>query len=179
MSIPMSQGFDNGNVNPYAPPEARDFDIDSPNAFEPQLLASRGSRLGARLIDGLLQYAAAFLIGTGVRLALGLPRRSLNEAGVDTYVLGAFAWLVPLSVQWYLTATTGQSIGKRLLGLKIVKMDGSPVDFVSGVILREWIGRLIDSVTCGIGTLMIFGDQQRCLHDHVASTKVILAGSSD
>jgi len=175
----MSQRFDNGNVNPYAPPEAQDLVIGVPYAFEPQLLASRGSRLGARLIDQLLQFGVVLFVSMGVGLVLGVSGGRQDGAEVIIQVVTIVAWLVPMSVQWYLTATTGQSIGKRLLGIKIVKMDGSPVDFVSGVLLREWIGRIIDGFTCGIGTLMIFGEQQRCLHDHVAGTKVILAGSSD
>ena len=39
----------------------------------------------------------------------------------------------------YLITTSGQSIGKKLVKTRIIREDGSPVDFVSGVVLRAWI----------------------------------------
>ena len=51
---------------------------------------------------------------------------------------------LPLSIcQWTLIARTGQSLAKRWLGIRIVKVDGSPVNFASGVALRVWIPQVI------------------------------------
>ena len=63
--------------------------------------------------------------------------------------------------------------------MKIVKVDGAPVDFVSGVILRSWVVQVLSAIPMVgglvglIDALMIFGDEQRCLHDHIAGTVVI------
>jgi uncharacterized RDD family membrane protein YckC len=81
-------------------------------------------------------------------------------------------------------ATTGQSLGKKWLGIKIVKMDGTEVDLVSGVILRSWvIGGCtyipyVGSCVWLLDALWIFGQEQRCLHDHIANTKVIVKSVS-
>jgi uncharacterized RDD family membrane protein YckC len=83
--------------------------------------------------------------------------------------------------QWYLIATTGQSLAKRWLGIKIVRLDGSPVGFVNGVILRSWVvGALSNIPILGtiiglVNPLMIFGEERRCLHDHIAGTRVVVA----
>jgi uncharacterized RDD family membrane protein YckC len=67
------------------------------------------------------------------------------------------------------------------MGIKIVKLDGSPVNFVSGVIMRNWIVGLMGGIpyvgSCIrlVDTLMIFGDERRCIHDRIAGTKVIVA----
>ena len=58
---------------------------------------------------------------------------------------------------------------------------GAPVDFVTGVLLRVWITGVLGSfVLSWIGCLfwiidscMIFGQERRCLHDHIASTRVV------
>jgi uncharacterized RDD family membrane protein YckC len=50
--------------------------------------------------------------------------------------VSGIAWLGVLLLQAYLVTTTGQSIAKRWFRIKIVKVDGSPVNFVSGVLLR-------------------------------------------
>ncbi|MFS8069935.1 MAG: RDD family protein [Byssovorax sp.] len=78
-------------------------------------------------------------------------------------------------------STTGQTLAKRWMGIKVVKMDGSPCGFVHGVLLREFILSglsLIPYIGTMIGladAVMIFGDQRRCMHDHIAGTKVVLA----
>jgi uncharacterized RDD family membrane protein YckC len=81
--------------------------------------------------------------------------------------------------QWILIATTGQTLAKKWLKMKIVKVDGTPVDFVSGVILRSWVVQALSAIPMVgglvglIDALMIFGAEQRCLHDHIAGTIVI------
>ena len=102
--------------------------------------------------------------------------------------LMALMVLAFLAYQWYLVATTGQSLAKRWMGIKIVRLDGSPVGFVHGVLLRSWVISMATnaiSTTPGLRTLgrlvhlvdalMIFGEERRCLHDHIAGTRVIVA----
>jgi uncharacterized RDD family membrane protein YckC len=78
-------------------------------------------------------------------------------------------------------STTGQTLAKKWMGIKVVKTDGSPVNFVSGVLLREWILMgasaipYIGSVVGIVDAVMIFNQARRCLHDQIAGTKVILA----
>jgi hypothetical protein len=53
---------------------------------------------------------------------------------VETYLAVIFCW------QAYLSATAGQSIGKRLFGAKVVRIsDGTVPGFVRGVIIRRWL----------------------------------------
>jgi uncharacterized RDD family membrane protein YckC len=78
-------------------------------------------------------------------------------------------------------ALTGQSIGKRLIGTRIVLADGTPAGFVHGVLLREWLllpyrGVPILGGVIGLGdVLAIFRRSRRCLHDDVAGTLVVRA----
>jgi len=53
--------------------------------------------------------------------------------------------------------------------------------FVHGVLLRQWVMGLLNAIPfigniiALVDPLMIFGDERRCLHDHIAGTKVIVA----
>jgi uncharacterized RDD family membrane protein YckC len=82
-------------------------------------------------------------------------------------------------LQWVMIATRGQTLGKRWLHIKIVRESGAPVDFVTGVVLREWVLYLtngIPSVGRFVGlidALWIFAEGSRCLHDKVARTRVV------
>ena len=98
--------------------------------------------------------------------------------------LASLAWLGAMllffGVQWVLIAQSGQNLGKRWVGIKIVKTDGSDVGFVDGVILREWI-LLGLFLFCGwiylvltlASTVMLLTPQRRTLHDLLAGTVVI------
>jgi uncharacterized RDD family membrane protein YckC len=66
------------------------------------------------------------------------------QGGFTTFGFGMFTCALILFVgtfalQTYLAAHRGSSIGKRLVGLAVVREDGSPVDFVHGVLLRSWL----------------------------------------
>jgi uncharacterized RDD family membrane protein YckC len=66
----------------------------------------------------------------------------------------------------------GQSIGKRLLGIRVVRMDGSPVSLARIVFLRNLVPELIGAGCSLFGLVdacFIFADNQRCLHASVGS----------
>jgi uncharacterized RDD family membrane protein YckC len=63
--------------------------------------------------------------------------------GVGIFVMAeAFITLV-FGWQAYLGATRGQSIGKRIFGVKVVRADGSAPGFLRGVLLRSWAFGLV------------------------------------
>jgi len=171
--------------NPYAPPTQ--FDNARPPANhddgELHFPAERMDRLLARLVDLLLVLACMLPWATLLILLDVFTLEDLGENALASLVI-SFAAL-PLAVyQWTRIVRTGQTIGKKLLRIRIVKLDGSKVGFGHGVALREWITQLISVVPCVgplvnfVGIMMIFGDERRCLHDRIAGTKVVktLAG---
>lgn len=166
--------------NPYAPPTPNaDYNFKSSyGGDEVQLLADPGTRLLARIVDVVLE------------LALAVPwfilLLTMNWISVEEFKGGGFAALklvpaeLPIAIyQWMLVARTGQTIGKKMMRIRIVRTDGGPVGFGDGVALRDWVMRAVGFIPCLgplislVGILMIFGDERRCLHDRIAGTKVI------
>jgi uncharacterized RDD family membrane protein YckC len=126
--------------------------------------AKRIKRLGAKVFDGLLAASPLFLMVD-----------SDPEEIVFSMILGV---VVILGVQWYMLATMGQTIGKYLLKIKIVKaFDYSNGGFVSNVLIREIANGLLNFIPLYgiVDGLFIFRQDQRCVHDHLASTIVIEA----
>jgi len=127
----------------------------------------------------------------GLMLGSDLLLRLLKGEWPDDFdvgrVAGGFAMLavgllVVFVVQTWLLTTRGQTIGKRMLGIRIVRYrDGSPAGFVHAVLLRSWLINLIGLVpTVGnyfpfLDLGFIFGPERRCLHDLIADTKVVVA----
>lgn len=172
----MNYGDDH---NPYAPPTQMDqFGPLRNNGDDVQFLADPGDRFLARLVDGLL--VLALIIPWAIFLSV------MNWVSLEEFKESSLAALklvpaeLPIAIyQWILVARSGQTIGKKMMRVRIVKMDGSPVGFGDGVALRDWVMRLVGLIPCAgglislVGILMIFGQERRCLHDHIAGTKVI------
>jgi uncharacterized RDD family membrane protein YckC len=172
-------------VNPFAPPRA-DVDDGVRVGGEGEMgLAGRGARLAAFLLDALV--AAVILMPlSAYRIYVGVRHARSGMVG-DAMPLLLFSivgltWLIYIGVQAYLVSTCGQSLGKRWLRIKIVKMDGSPVGFLSGVLLRSWLMGAtvfipyVNAILMLLNPLLIFRADKRCLHDHVAGTKVVALG---
>jgi uncharacterized RDD family membrane protein YckC len=146
-----------------------------------QTLASRGSRLGAVILDLIILLGA---MAPGLLIFFS----SLEEYDDGLAFFGLLllipAFLGIVIYNYYLLSKQGQTIGKLVVGIQIVDNDdGSNPGFVRAVALRGFVPSLIYSVPFAGGLfaianiLVIFGSERRCLHDYIAGTKVVLAGS--
>lgn len=79
----------------------------------------------------------------------------------------------------FLLARSGQTLGKRIIGLAIVTLEGNKPDFTSLIVWRyltQWTAGMIP----GVGILLrlvdvcfVFRPDRRCIHDVIAKTRVI------
>lgn len=133
-------------------------------------LAEAGTRFVANLVDSLVWAVPWF----GASLLQFLFKDS--PIAVVLMLTGVLAALGLLGYQAYLVSESGQSIGKRMMGIRTVRVDGSRASLGRIIFLRNVVPSLIGSL-CGlfglIDALFIFGDQRRCLHDMIADTIVV------
>jgi len=160
--------------NPYASSQA---DLYQPASVE-QVLAGRGERLVAVIID----YVAVGVLG-GVA-ALVVPASHGNSTlGL---AFGGVAGAVTLGVVIYnfvLLHRQGQTIGKRIMNICVLRSDGSRCSLRRYIFLRFFPVLLIAGIldTAGplgtifsvVDSLMIFRDSRQCLHDVIADTIVV------
>ena len=155
-------------TNPYAPPQAVVADVIDPSAGIQ--LADRSTRFGAALLDGLivmvmvyLPFALSAVVG-GTRSWIGLA-----AAGI-----GLIVWLF-YTVKFL--GENGQSIGKKACKIKILRKDGSEVSISRVIIGRNLVNGVLGIVPLYgiIDSLLIFGNQRRCVHDYIADTIVVKA----
>jgi len=112
------------NDGRYAPPRAAVDDV--PEATDGLVLGGRGPRLLATSIDVILSLAAVFLASAVTPWA---PFAQTRDYFSFSLLDPAMGFVVFLLLNGYLLATQGRTIGKRLIGLRIVRSDGSPVSF--------------------------------------------------
>lgn len=121
----------------------------------------------------LLATAAAVLVWMAVQ-AGGLFS-SAPEASLESLESAATILLTTLLEVCYFTlfvGLRGQTPGKVLLRLKIVRVTGEDVGYARALV--RWIGQGISFLILGLGFLMIaFSHQKQGLHDKIAGTYVV------
>jgi uncharacterized RDD family membrane protein YckC len=140
-------------------------------------LAGPGSRFLALLLDSILRTLATLVILLPIVLVVGLT-------GFTQWFQGLAPWLVVVPIVglvliWgvyfllFETLWNGQTPGKRMLGLRVLRDQGLPVDF-RAVVLRN-VMRLVDALpwlyAVG-GICSLLNDENKRLGDMVAGTIV-------
>ncbi|SDT81170.1 RDD family protein [Actinoplanes derwentensis] len=133
--------------------------------------ASWGSRLGGYLIDSLvfLPFAIlAFVLGTSTDAATGLP--TVNAMYYVFYLVGI---VVSGYNRWFLGGKTGQSWGRKALGIKLVSENtGQPIG-PGNAFVRD-LAHILDSAPCGIGFLFPLWDaKKQTFSDKIVKTVVV------
>ena len=143
-------------------------------AFEPTTspgpaghkLAGRLSRLGAKILDGLA------LLMMYIFIAISFITDAPGAFALIFLLVGL--GILVMQVVWL--AKDGQTIGKKLVGIKIVLAStGQNGGFVPNVLLRAWLNALLNIVPMYglIDILFIFRSDRRCIHDLIAGTAVV------
>lgn len=144
------------------------------------VLASRGNRLGGALLDFLIDIAIMLPleISTGYWQVLMDSARAHRTPPYDQITMwGLVGMAVFLVVQSYPLLKDGQTWGKKMVGTRIVAMDGvRPSAMQLG--LRYLPFKVIGAIPFVrllvlVDVLMVYRGDKRCLHDLVAGTQVI------
>lgn len=123
-------------------------------------LASPGKRLGAYCLD--------------VFIPLMVVWWALIGAALFDEIMPLIVVLAVLYAVWSLILfAKGATVGKKLLGMRVVKEDGEPAGFFT-MLIREWIGKSISGFVLFLGYLWILFDQEnQGWHDKLMSTYVV------
>ena len=163
--------------NPYAPPRATVQDVVDPSVSLTH--ADRGTRFAGALLDGLIfgcmVYAPvifAFLAGAASGAFDDPDDDAFAIAMLGVAGVGFVIWLA-LTLRYM--KQNSQSIAKKLLRIKVVRSDGSPVSLGRYFWLRNVVNMMIGIVPLYgfVDALFIFGEARQCLHDKIADTIVV------
>lgn len=128
------------------------------------------------LVLSLLAIVFFYFAYVGYSVGLAAHHQTLSEENLGVFLLfsslGAFALVSGYFVLFH--GMEGKTIGKWLLGLKVVGADREPITY-SRALLR-WVGTMISAIF-GLGFLWIlFSREKRGWHDLLARTWVIRTG---
>jgi uncharacterized RDD family membrane protein YckC len=148
-------------------------------------LAPISRRAGARVIDaGLLGIVGFALILPFMIAAVGLPEPGSHGKDASVWSGPAvFGWILvvailPFAYEAVQLALWGQTLGKRILGLRVLSENYAPMTPVQAV-GRAAVNNVLYIFGCGVGTVMAYlwaiWDEplHQALHDRLASTVVV------
>ncbi|WP_024609695.1 RDD family protein [Pseudoalteromonas sp. TB64] len=136
--------------------------------------ATRTDRLIAAIIDLIVSVVALIPLFMYVSMSASeIPALWLAIASI------AYGTATTMILHGYLMYNYGQTIGKYSLSIRIENLDGTKASFTT-IYFKRLLPMQLLTLVPSIGELIagffnplfIFGDEKRCLHDHLAGTKV-------
>lgn len=148
-------------------------------------LASRVDRLLGALVDVGVMFvpmAIVYIILGFVLYFVGIDFTTFLGQTIFTIIASVCGIALFLAINFQFLSTRGQTVGKMIIGTRIVAEDGSliPIDqLILKRYLLLWGVSVVLSIIPYIGLimiidpLMIFRENHKCLHDELAGSKVI------
>lgn len=135
-------------------------------------------RGAAFLIDKIILFftsVALFLTGMlGLTLGLNSPPCELYTRLAASFLIACYIVTTVIDVLYftYFHGTTGQTIGKKILGIKVVQSTGRPMTL--GIAFLRWVGYIVSGLVFCLGYIWIaFDERKQGWHDKIADTCVI------
>lgn len=154
---------------PFTPP---------PSAPQVDNTASLGKRFQAMVIDVVIMMACIFPYASRI----GLMEIAEKQSAIPPELalkLVVFQLIMFFVLHGFFLHQYGQTIGKRIIGIAIVTMDNQKPALLTLIVQRyisQWLMGMVPVVGILLrlaDVLFIFRADKRCIHDHLAKTKVI------
>ncbi len=175
-------------MNDQIPPS--DFQS-GPPAPQVDNTASLGKRFLAFFLDGFFMVMALLMVMQSMGLLEPTTTQDVQAAQAELlkrlatlsdgqkFMLAISPILIFFVLHGFLLQQFGQTLGKRIMGIAIVTMDNQRPAFIQLIVWR-YISQWLAGQVPGVGVflrlvdiLAIFRPGHRCIHDHLAKTKVI------
>jgi uncharacterized RDD family membrane protein YckC len=151
------------------------------------------SRVGAQLFDLLVIGVPAAILAILLFGGVGAAFSAGDGFGIATLIVGLIAYVGLLFAAVLLYAPllmrrpgahNGQSWGKQIVGIRVVRTNGVPMDFIMSAIREALVKGLALGVASSIipflpylldGLWPLWDDENRAIHDFIVDTRVVEA----
>ncbi|MQY05499.1 RDD family protein [Actinomadura macrotermitis] len=138
-------------------------------------LAEWGSRVGGYIIDALIFAGPLFVLYILSLVLAGSGSSGAAVLGALLMLVGAIGSFAGSLWLCYQEGTTGQTIGKRQMGIRLVSAQtGQPIGF--GMAFVRKLAHVADSFLCYIGFLWpLWDERKQTFADKICNTLVVRA----
>lgn len=136
-------------------------------------------RFAAKFIDGILLY----VVNTAIQMAaFGVANPQIVDPKTGELIpeqIGLFMTILSINMSIQIAYNTimigrsGATFGKMAVGIKVITADGGKVSYLRA--FGRYMAEILSSITLLIGYIIAaFDSEKRALHDHIASTRVVM-----
>lgn len=163
------------NANPYQPPEA------SLAGERSDYLEGQAATLRQRFLAAMLDGLISLVLVAPLMFAFGMFDYTNGEAPSfrETFDMALLGFIVFVLVHGYFLKRDGQTVGKKIMGIRITGLDDT-IPPLSKILIARYlpISALTLIPAAGnflpmIDALFVFRSDRRCIHDLIAGTKVV------
>ncbi|MFK0255717.1 RDD family protein [Streptomyces sp. NPDC090445] len=145
-------------------------------------LADFGRRLGARIIDVIIVAVPLFFI-FGLAVDIDWYRAEGDEASRNALTAGLIAIAAFVLYDWWFHQKSGQTLGKKMLGLRVAMLNDGSVPAAGPALTRAamiwvpgliccWLSLFFWSIALVI-SMLVDKPYRQGLHDKIAKTVVV------
>ncbi|HMJ02265.1 MAG TPA: RDD family protein [Conexibacter sp.] len=140
-------------------------------------LAEWGTRAAAFTLDALFLFGLAFVVAIVVVVAVGSDDRRTVETIVYAVCIPLGLLYAPLLMARRGTAN-GQTLGKQMMDIRVVRVDGSRVTLWNGFLRQVLAQQLLTALTVYVYAIVDYlwplrDPRNQALHDKIAGTLVV------
>jgi uncharacterized RDD family membrane protein YckC len=133
------------------------------------LVATAAPGVSAEKIGFGLRFVATIIDA----VILGIVAFVLNSV-LDPGLAGLLNFVISVGYYVYFWSSTGQTIGHKLMNIRVVRTDGSQLTMGQAVV--RYIGWIVAAIPIGIGFLwVLFDANKQGWHDKIGGTYVVRA----
>jgi uncharacterized RDD family membrane protein YckC len=130
-------------------------------------------RVGAAVLDSLILSVPSGILGAAVgagRFAAGTSYGYNPGAGAALNLVNT---IIGVAYYAYLEGTRGQTVGKMVLGIKVIDADnGGLIGIPRGI--GRYFARILSAIALGLGYLwMLWDPRKQCWHDKLVRSVVV------
>ncbi|MFV2061748.1 MAG: RDD family protein [Gammaproteobacteria bacterium] len=165
--------------NPYQTP-ATEIGTEEVQKSDTEL-ASPWIRLLAAIIDGLILMIFIIPVQISMGVYDGFPEKMVQPDFLTSMIILIMVMVAYIAINGYTLNKNGQTLGKLICKIKIVRVDFSKVDLSRIIFARylpiTFVGQIpiVGGIVSLVDVLFIFRQSRQCLHDNIADTVVIKA----
>lgn len=125
-------------------------------------------RFGAGVLDGIFLFLLLFFLNS----VLSQYICDLSTSLISMVGAGLISFLIKLAYHVSFWVWRGQTPGKMIMGIKVIRRDSSPLDGVHAV--KRFLSYILSALPVFLGFIAIaFDNKKQGFHDKIADTYVV------
>ncbi|MFQ5786971.1 MAG: RDD family protein [Thermodesulfobacteriota bacterium] len=177
LDIPISEDVDLDTDNQELSHEIDNFEEDQPKLIEKELtpfdFAGFLPRFSSFIIDLIIVICITITVSlSGIITAFKISGLDINYIITITVRVFFFLFFLSSSYFVFLEGYSGKTIGKMIMGIKVIKDDGNTIDLISA--FTRWLVSFISASFLFLGFIWaLFDRRSQTWHDKITGTIVV------